>query len=263
MFDLSLCLRLLETEWLGRRFWYFPSVDSTNRYLRDLPAGRLSHGLVCLTDCQKEGRGQYGRRWHSRPGENLTFTMVLTPGRSDCEHLWPLVAIYALNRTLLADYGVESKIKWPNDLIISGKKVAGVLGECRYSGKMTERMLVGMGININQRSFPDDIASDATAVAAHTECRTMVLARFLAGLLNRMEQYFDQAEAGDSRLVRNMGENLQCHGEKAIISVNGIRMDSPVTIMGINENGSLAVHSEQEGMRFCSHGEVRIERTDC
>ncbi len=259
MFDISTFYRLLQTNWLGRRFWYFRKLDSTNRYLHDMPEERLSHGLVCLADSQIKGKGQFGRTWYSSPEENLTFTIVLRPETNIRLQLISLAVMLALRETISATTGCESEIKWPNDLLVSEKKVAGLLTESRYNGQNLDRMLLGTGINVNQQTFSPELKDTATSIRNHTGGQPIDRALLLAVLLNRLEPLLPGAETGDIELIRNINRSIRGYGKWVSLLVDGKREDTPVKILGVNEYGYLMVLTANDDVKTFTHEQVRIE----
>jgi len=141
--------------------WY-DEVESTNDEARRL-IGELDNLSVIAARCQTKGRGQGDHSWHSRPGENLTFSVVLKFGAGG---LAPLSALDALLitqtvtlalRLYLERRGVKVRIKWPNDIYVGDLKVCGILIENILHGKEIAASIVGIGLNLNQRDFPADL----------------------------------------------------------------------------------------------------------
>ncbi len=138
------------------------TVDSTNRYLRDEAdalwnrVGGYNGTVVVTAENQTAGRGQRGNVWNSNAGENLLLSILVRPGCSleVCNQfiLSQLVAV-ALHDTMLC-YGIETKLKWPNDIYVGNCKLAGVLLELDYSGAFVEQAIIGIGLNVNQENFP-------------------------------------------------------------------------------------------------------------
>lgn len=259
MFNISSFNRLLQTGWLGRRFWYFQTLESTNRYLQDLPANRLSQGLICLTDNQTVGKGQFGRKWLSDANDNLTFTIVLKPARNFGLQLISLAVMYALKKSLDSMFPMDCQVKWPNDLLISGKKAAGLLTECRYNGKKLDRVYLGLGLNVNQSRFPEEISEHATSVIHHTGGQPVDRALLLAVFLNTLEPVLGQAEDGDRDLIRNINRSIQGYGQWVSLSVDGIREETPVKILGVNEFGFLMVLTANDEVKIFTHEQIRID----
>jgi BirA family biotin operon repressor/biotin-[acetyl-CoA-carboxylase] ligase len=155
----------LDTARIGRRVLVFDSLDSTNTAAAAL-ATPDADGLVILADFQTAGRGRFGRVWQSRPGASLLMSVVLYPPaelrRPSVLTAWAAVAV---GEAVFSLTGVQAKVKWPNDLLIRGKKVCGILIE------QGRAVVAGIGLNLNQT--PDEFAAaglpDATSLRAGSE----------------------------------------------------------------------------------------------
>ncbi|MCH8328688.1 MAG: biotin--[acetyl-CoA-carboxylase] ligase [Candidatus Marinimicrobia bacterium] len=174
----------LTTRQLGREITYYPYTGSTNDDLWELLSdGEAQTGHMVLTDHQREGKGRQGRSWYGSAGLGLPFSVLLEPD-------WPperlglisLAAGVAVGEALL-DFDVESTLKWPNDVLCKGQKIAGILAEHR-SGKI----VLGIGINVNeqQADFPDDLQASATSVQLVTG-ESIQRERLLADIINGLE----------------------------------------------------------------------------
>ncbi len=170
--------------------WY-ETIDSTNtEALRRLDG--IPSGTVLAARSQTAGRGQRGNTWFTEPGKNLTFSVVLKDlglKASDSIRLNALTSVAVVS--LLEHYGVQPVIKWPNDIYVSGRKICGMLIENTLDGAMLGASVVGIGININQREFPQ--LANATSLALCTgkdEALEEVLAVFLEifeGMLSQLD----------------------------------------------------------------------------
>lgn len=140
---------------IGRNLIHLESVDSTNNYTANLVKSEgLSSGTVILADEQFSGRGQRGSEWHAEAGMNLTFSVYLEVVNLSVESQFDLSKIVALSICdFLLKNGINSEIKWPNDCLVNGRKIAGILIENSISSKKEWRSIVGIGININQMQF--------------------------------------------------------------------------------------------------------------
>jgi BirA family biotin operon repressor/biotin-[acetyl-CoA-carboxylase] ligase len=167
---------------LGEPAELFDEIDSTNDALKRAAKNGAAHGTLYVAESQSRGRGRQGRTWLGERGESILASVLL---RIDCEpRRLPPLAIVAGLATRDA-IGGRAKIKWPNDVLIDGKKVAGVLVEAVLSGTRVEAIVIGVGINVHQRIFPAEIAQRATSVALHHDGqpdRARILADVLAGL---------------------------------------------------------------------------------
>ncbi len=163
----------------GLELRHFETLGSTNDYAKEL---RDEVDCIVTTDRQTAGRGQRGNRWESAAGENLTFSLVIHPGRSvgagDQFRLSEITSL-AVHETL-ADCGLSSAIKWPNDIYIGDKKVCGMLLEHDIAGAYVWRSVIGVGINVNQREFASDAPNPVSMALAAGKGfdRVEVLERF-------------------------------------------------------------------------------------
>lgn len=140
---------------IGSKIIHLESVDSTNNYVANLiKDNSLVNGTVILTDEQIEGRGQRGSVWSSLSGVNLLMSVYFEPANLSVEHQFYLSKFVAIT---LMDYlkskGLNADIKWPNDIYVNGKKIAGVLIENQLSGTNIKSAIIGIGLNVNQIDF--------------------------------------------------------------------------------------------------------------
>ena len=155
-----------DTERIGRRVLVYDRVDSTNTLAATLAASEDTDGLVLIADEQTAGRGQYGRVWMSRPGSSLLLSVILQP---PAELQRPVIltawAAVSVAETILALTGVQAKLKWPNDLLIRGKKTCGILIE-QHSTASGVTAIAGIGLNLTQTvaEFAEADLPDATSL---------------------------------------------------------------------------------------------------
>jgi BirA family biotin operon repressor/biotin-[acetyl-CoA-carboxylase] ligase len=159
----------------GRPFHYFESTDSTNTRARELALGGAPEGALVLADAQSAGRGRFGKAWASAEGENLLFSLVLRPAPGAVISQLPLVLGLGLSQALRLP---GLCLKWPNDLMVDGRKLSGLLVE-----GAGDALIAGMGINVNQRAF--DPALNAVSLAqilGDAQDREATLAALLASI---------------------------------------------------------------------------------
>jgi BirA family biotin operon repressor/biotin-[acetyl-CoA-carboxylase] ligase len=156
--------KLRKERLIGQEIYYFQEIDSTNRKAHDQARKAAREGTVILADFQSEGKGRRGRVWESPPGLNLYASIVLRP------HIPPVIAPQitllagvAIANALARTSGQEMRIKWPNDVLLRGKKVAGILSEMEVEGDRIRFIILGMGVNVNWK--PEDIPSNLREIA--------------------------------------------------------------------------------------------------
>src|SRR5713226_4744841 len=149
--DIEALARHLDTQYFGRRdrLLYLPTVDSTNTLAMQLAHERPEEGLVVLTDSQTAGKGRHGRRWIDMPGCNVLSSILLRPLFP--AHLLIMVASLAVVDSIAETCGVSTTIKWPNDVLIGERKVAGILIETTHDLEGRMVAVLGIGINVNGR----------------------------------------------------------------------------------------------------------------
>jgi BirA family biotin operon repressor/biotin-[acetyl-CoA-carboxylase] ligase len=152
------------------RIVHLERVDSTQASAFALAAGGAVDGTVVVADYQAAGRGRRGRRWEAAPGQSLLATILVRPCLAPPQ--WPaysLATAVAVAETLARTGGLPARLKWPNDVLIGGRKIAGILLESRIVGDAASAVIaVGVGMNLAQRAFPAGLAARATSVAIET-----------------------------------------------------------------------------------------------
>ena len=200
-FDRTRFERSLATRRLGRTLIARAEAPSTNDLAWDALASGAPDGTVVVADAQSRGRGRDGRAWHMTPGKGLALSMVLHLG---CDRrqsgTLPLVAGLALARAL-EGLGVTATLKWPNDLLVDGRKLAGILCESRRLPAGTDAVVIGVGVNVTQQQadLPAELTGLATSLAMEG-CRTTREA-VAAGFLNAMEPLWTEHQEGGRAAV--------------------------------------------------------------
>lgn len=219
---------LLHTRRFGRAARLLPTCASTSDeagvWARAQGGERAPEGAVVIADAQTRGRGRLGRTWFSPPGESLYLTLLLRPTLAP--HRAPplsLVAGVALAETIEA-LGLHPELKWPNDLLLDGRKVAGILTEMATSGSGIEHVLLGIGVNLHGIAFPDELAGRATSLALALAASSSAHAApsrdaFAASLLDHLEVWYDRFLAAGPQVVvaawkrraRRLGTRITVH----------------------------------------------------
>jgi len=145
---------------MGKRTIHLDEIDSTNNFAQELISKTSpTEGTLILADYQTGGRGQIGRIWHSNMGQNILGTYIFKPGFLDVadQFLLNMAVSIGVHSTISALLGAGVKIKWPNDIYVGDRKICGMLIQNFLRGNTINYAIVGLGINVNQRDFPDDI----------------------------------------------------------------------------------------------------------
>lgn len=177
-------------------------VDSTNRVVLDEAATGVAEGLVVVAEHQRAGRGRLGRTWVAPPGGSLLVSVLLRSDlRAERLHLVTMAAGLAVAEAVSVTAGIDAVLKWPNDVLVVDRKVAGILVEADVAADgMSRSVVLGAGVNVNWDRVPEEIAAIATACnleAGRTVSRADVLVAFLRGLERRLHAL--DAVAGEYR----------------------------------------------------------------
>ncbi len=257
IFDLAKLQRYLTTKSLGRSFFYEQSLDSTNLRAKELARCGAPEGSLCLAEEQTAGRGRRGRSWHTPPGSCLAFSFLLSPACPPQKaSMLSLVAGLATARAL-EGLGLSPQVKWPNDVVLGNKKICGILAELQTGREGRYAVIVGIGVNVNQEEFPEELQETATSLRLETgQCweREQVL----AAICNRFEEAYTQfLRTEDLSLVKEEYERLLANkGRQVRILEKETSFEG--TALGITKNGELQVRLLDGTIREVFAGEVSV-----
>ena len=235
----------LRTGSFGRRIFYYPDTDSTNRAAMALARAGEPSGTVVVADHQSKGRGRLDHEWSSRAGEDLLFTIVLRPGSAPSD-LLPITLVFsnAVATELSGRLGELVSVEWPNDMVAQGGKIGGILAEGSVGSSGDSFLVVGVGLNVNSQleSF-----SDALRPSVAT-CRTVTgkswnRAELLAIALGALERDYQRFLSGGFATVRGSYERKLAFLGRRVSFVHGGR-NVFATVEGVEEDGALRVVEE-------------------
>lgn len=258
MFDEEAFYNELTTTWLGHDFIYVEQLDSTNSFLRKAESNDVGHGTICLTDHQTTGRGRYDRKWVGDPSANLTFTLAFKPLRAEGLHVLTLACALAITEIVDQWLEVETDIKWPNDVFCDGQKLGGILTESVFAGNEIDRVLVGIGLNVNQERFPSSLDDKATSMCRIGDGKSFDREPLLAGLLQRIEYYYGQWKRFDVSLLKTINKRIIGYGRWVSLYVGDQLFDGECKFLGINEDGALVVLTSNDEIKTFSYEQVHI-----
>lgn len=256
---------LLQTRALGRNLVLFNRITSTNAFLKRLAQRGAAEGAVILADEQTAGRGRLGRKWQSLPGKGLWFSFLLRP-RLPIDRVGVVsLAVAALIADTLAQVcGASFQVKWPNDVLLEGRKVCGILCETQMSPTNVEAIIVGIGLNVEHEL--EDFAPEWHATSlrlAGCESRDRKM------LFTKMLHVFEQHLFTDlPRRLPHLIERwcARCEGLGSPITVKPAH-DSAASqatsgiFAGLGENGELLLRMPAGDLRFFSAGEITLPRS--
>lgn len=243
----------------GRTIRYEPHMESTNTVAKHLLEPEIEHAMVVIADHQSAGRGQYQRSWLSAPAQNLTFSVVLTPGRSSGISLLKQVAALAVTDALTELRLPDTRIKWPNDVLVENRKIAGILVEAVFKGASLARVVVGIGLNVHQTEFPEDVRYLATSIALSTT-ESCTREAVLASVMRAFAVRYAQWERMDHDLKTDIQRHVIGMGSWCQIRVDNVPQPEKVKPVGVDDDGQLIVITEQLRPFTFTHQDVRIDR---
>ena len=181
---------VLDTKWLGQEVDYFYETDSTNNRARDAAEKGASHGYLAVADSQTAGKGRRGRVWNSPHGTDIFMSFLMRPsfGPSQASML-TLVAGMAVVKGVQKATGLNAMIKWPNDAVVNGKKICGILTEMSTEEDTIRYVVVGIGINVNAREFPEEIRDKATSLKLELG-RSVKRSEVIQAVAESFEEYY-------------------------------------------------------------------------
>jgi BirA family biotin operon repressor/biotin-[acetyl-CoA-carboxylase] ligase len=242
---------------LGRKIHYFAELDSTNRLAYKLAAEGADEGEVVLAETQTRGKGRLGRSWFSPPGLNLYLSIILRPNLppSNAPQL-TLVAAVALAETVQRFLGTPPAIKWPNDILVGGKKLAGILTESSVDSQRLHFVVVGIGVNLNipASMLPEDISGLATSILVLTNRHTDRTA-FAGELIQSLDRCYGELEQRGFPHIADRWESFfELKGRRAKVEM-GDRIVSGIA-RGIDRDGALIVEREDGALERIIAGDV-------
>ena len=248
----------LSTSWLGKTVKVMKTVDSTNLEARRLAEAGASHGTLVTAEEQTSGKGRRGRSWVSVPGQGVWMSFVLRPDvELENSSMLTLVAALAVEKGIKDAAGIDGKIKWPNDVLINGKKVCGILTELSAQMDELNYIVVGIGINANIEQFPEEVRDKATSLLLETgkpADRMALLCRVLEHFEHDYEIFKKTQDF--SMLMEEYNSFLAHRGQK--IKVMRGNDEYMCKSGGINRRGELIVEASLGRTREIFSGEVSI-----
>lgn len=228
---------------IGKKIIRLESVDSTNNYAANvIRNGKAEHGTVILAVEQYAGKGQRNAQWLAAPGENLTFSLIWDEVNLSVDQQFDITRFISLAMVeLLRRYAIDVEIKWPNDILFEGKKIAGILIENQIQGMLIRRSVIGIGLNVNQNHFDGLNAISMALIKGRKYVTDDVLFSFCE-VLNHMTKDGRSIPLG---LQESYLNKLYCLNREAVYQTSsGVEFNGIIT--GVDRNGRLEVDNNGE-----------------
>ena len=246
----------LTTRFLGHPLRYVPVIASTQPVVHMAAQEGANEGLVVLTDEQTAGKGRLGRTWQAPFGSSLLLSMLFRPnlhpqqgGRlTMCVGLGAATAIEEMT-------GLSIQLKWPNDLLLHGRKLAGVLTETQLDGDRMTYAVVGLGLNVNLTRPPDDeLAATATSLS-HAMGRSISRLALLQTILRHVEAHYERLQAGHSPYAA-WSQRMAYQGQRVQVTLPHMVLTGTVT--GANPDGALLIQDDHGAPYTVWAGDVTL-----
>lgn len=249
---------LMHTEWVAKEVLFFDTIDSTNTKAQELAEKGYPSGTLVVADKQESGKGRRGRSWVSPSGTGIFMTLMIKPDiNPNNASMLTLVAALAVAKAITSVTGEEAMIKWPNDIVVNGKKVCGILTEMNAQFDYINHIVVGIGINVHNESFPEEISQMASSLMIEAGGKRFHRAQIIAETMSYFEQYYDTfLKTQDlSALVREYDKLLVNRNKSVRVLDPKEPFDGKA--MGITPKGELIVDT-WESRKLVSSGEVSV-----
>lgn len=243
---------------LQYRILYRDCVDSTNTWAKQEAELGAAQGTVMVADMQTAGKGRRGRSWASPSGHSIYMSLILRPDiLPEKASMLTLAAGLSVAQAVREDPGLDVRIKWPNDVVISGKKICGILTEMSLQMECINYVVIGIGINVNQTEFPEELADRATSL-----CLEKGMSVRRAGVIASVLYHFEQnyalfLEKGDLSGLQEAYNQILVNRNREICVLEPGKEYRGIS-GGINEKGELMVKREDGTQTAVFAGEVSV-----
>ena len=248
---------ILTTKWMGRTIHYFHTIDSTNSEAYQLALQGAKEGEVVIAESQMKGRGRLGRHWFSPPFLNLYLSVILRPQIPPHQaSLITLMAAVAAADAVEKFSDLHPTIKWPNDILLGGRKVAGLLNEIHSETDRIHFVILGIGINLNMdgKAFPKEIRETATSLKKAMG-QTIPRKAFLGFLLEKLEEWYEVfLKKGGSVILEEWRARASIEGKRVKVTSFGEVLVGRA--IDVDSDGALILEMEDGGRKRIVAGDI-------
>lgn len=257
----DLLARLGKTRVIGRDIQVFRETTSTNDVVEKLARDGVKEGVAVFAEAQTRGRGRLGRKWLSPAGKGLWFSILLRPQLRAAEATQIMVAAAtALARAIASETGLEPEIKWPNDLLLRGRKVAGILTELSAELDRIKYLILGIGVDVNlsARDFAAELRRSATSLSLETGS-PLDRAALAAAMLRELDHDYACLGRGEFAVLADQWEN-RCStlGRQVVIRIGDRKIEGRAE--ALDAEGALLVRTQHGQLTRITGGDVTLEK---
>lgn len=249
--------KYLMTDWFGRELVIMDETDSTNEVLKR-NWNSYSDGTLLIARRQTSGKGRMGRVWESGEETGIWMSFMMKPQINPCNiSSLTLVAAMACHEAVRQAVGIDTQIKWPNDIVFNGKKLAGILTEASFENNRVNYVIVGIGINVSVKQFPKELSDKATSFVIEG-MENVDRNLLVADIGNCFEKYFNIYinKENMSDLKSEYEHNMVNLGKEVVVINSDAKFEG--VARGINDSGELLIQDESGRIICVRSGEVSV-----
>ncbi len=235
----------------------FGKIDSTNSYLLKLGEKGFPEGTVAVADEQTSGRGRFGRKWQAEPLSSLLFSILLRPAFLPRDEVFILTfsAAVAVADAIENVTRIQSELKWPNDILFRGKKLCGILLESNFEGDKLNYVVLGVGLNVNQTVFPEEITASAVSLSMIAG-RSFDREEVLSSILFRFNENYQSLKSKDFySIMKRWRDRSFMFGKRIKFNVAGREFEG--TLDEVTDDGAISIATSSGVLKFTA-GEITI-----
>ena len=251
----------IHTKWAGKTVHFARETDSTNAWIKRLAKEDAQHGTLAVAEFQTAGRGRFDRKWESPEGSSVMMTLLLRP-EFEPRYASMLTLVMGLSvAQAVEELGYEASIKWPNDVVLSRKKICGILTEMGTNGVKINYVLIGVGINVNTGDFPGELQDKATSLFLESkERRTYDRTQVIALVMKYFERNYEKfVETCDLTLLQEDYQKILANFGQPVRVLDADRSFEGIC-RGIDRDGELLVECAEESI--CQNkAELLLDKT--
>ncbi len=249
----------IHTKLIAKKIFAFETLSSTNDFAKRLAQNDDHDGTLVLANEQTKGRGRQGRHWYAPPNFGLWFSIILKPNQPAQKFgIVSLLAAVAVAKTIEQMTSLEPALKWPNDVFINSKKVSGVLIESQFSNNQPVSLILGFGLNVNQKQgdFPEEIRETATSLREQIKYEIDRVS-LLINLLHNLEHlYFEFKEGNFNVIINSWKERCPFLGKD--VSIKQSRGEIEGRFENLDEYGRMVLRLEKGEIKHLNAGEQTV-----
>lgn len=248
----------IDTVWAGKQVFYYEETDSTNIRAKQLGEEGAPHGTLAVADQQNAGRGRRGRGWESPKGCSIYMSILLRPVIPPVKApMLTLVMALSVAEGLKESTGLDPGIKWPNDIVLNGKKLVGILTEMSTEIDYINHVVIGVGINVNMTDLPEEIKGKATSLRLEMG-QVVKRSPIIAAVMRNFEKNYSLfLETQNLEKMQEKYNSLLVNREKEVRILGG-KEEYNAYALGVNKEGELLIRREDGTTEAVYAGEVSV-----